>query len=96
MAEHPPIWTNPNKKLVFEIACPPTSVHRGQLAYSRWQEIPLPHAVEVPAAMRRLIARPGYYDYAPLPPPPTAVEWHVNFADPALFALLRELALCSG
>jgi len=85
MAEHPPIWRNRNKKEVFEIACPPGTMHQGRLDYSRWRAMPLPMNVNTAASAVRVVERPGYYDYLPLRGVPGAVEWHVNFADPNLF-----------
>jgi hypothetical protein len=85
MAEHPPIWRDRNKKIVFEIACPPGTTHQGQLNYSRWRAMPLPMNASTAASAERVVERPGYYDYLPLRDVPGVVEWHVNFADPDLF-----------
>jgi hypothetical protein len=46
--------------------------------------MPLPAEVAVRAAAERVEARDGLYDYASVPA--NAVHWHVNFADPQLFA----------
>ncbi len=35
MAEHQPVWRRPNKRVVYEIACPPGAAHRGRLACGR-------------------------------------------------------------
>jgi hypothetical protein len=83
MRDHPPRWTHPNKRLVFEIACPPGSVHQGTIGYSRWAAEPLPE--QVPRGAHLVTAKDGYFDYAPLADDANAVEWHVNFADPDLF-----------
>lgn len=83
MAEHPPVLRHPNKRLVFEIACPAGSAVSGTLTYTRWKAMPLPAEVAVRAAAERVEARDGLYDYAPVPA--GAVHWHVNFADPELF-----------
>ncbi|MBI4493235.1 MAG: hypothetical protein HY690_10640 [Chloroflexi bacterium] len=85
MMEHPPIWRHRNKQIVFEIACPPGSTHRGRLDYSRWRAMRLPLNVDAPASTRRVAGRAGFYDYVPALDVPGAVEWHVNFADPHLF-----------
>lgn len=85
MADHPPIWRHPNKKIVYEISCPPGSIHHGQIQYSRWPALPLPERIDAGAAARRVEGREGYYDYAPVPRLASGVEWHVNFADPHLF-----------
>ena len=47
MQSHSPIWHHPNKQVVFEIACPPGSGHRGQLEYTRWPAMALPDAVDL-------------------------------------------------
>lgn len=83
MRDHPPRWTHPNKRVLFEVACPPGSVHQGTIGYSRWAAEPLPDQM-LPG--RDLVtARAGYFDYEPVLGGPDAVEWHVNFADPELF-----------
>jgi hypothetical protein len=84
--DHPPVLHHPHKQLVFQIACPPGSVHAGRLSYSRWAAMPLPETCDTLAAARRTQEGKGYYDYAPTPGWDGAVEWHVNFADPHLFA----------
>ncbi len=84
MAGHRPVWLHPNKQVVYEISCPPGSVHRGWIGFSRWASTSLPATVgPVPAEL--VLARPGFYDYVPVLDPAEAVEWHVNFADPDLF-----------
>jgi hypothetical protein len=82
--EHPPAWRNSNKQVVYEIACPPGSVHHGRIGFTRWEAMALPAAVE-PARADLVLARRGFYDYAPILDPAEGVEWHVNFADPHLF-----------
>jgi Poly (ADP-ribose) glycohydrolase (PARG), Macro domain fold len=86
VAEHPPLWYDRNKQVVYEIACPTGRAHSGRLGYSRWGAMPLPTSVNVPHAATSLIDfRENFYDYAPALPSLDAVEWHVNFADPYLF-----------
>jgi hypothetical protein len=86
MDKHPPVWRhpNPNKRLVFGIACPPGCLHKGELTYSRWAAMLLPETIDARGAAGLVEGRPDVYDYAP-----TAIngalEWHVNFADPHLF-----------
>jgi hypothetical protein len=84
IAEHPPIWRDPNKRVVYEIACPPGSAHHGRIRFSRWGAMALPATVGLLRA-GMLLARPGFYDHGPVLDPADAVEWHVNFADPHLF-----------
>jgi hypothetical protein len=83
--DHPPRWRHRNKQIVYDIACPPGSVHQGQLEYTRWDAMPLPETVDTRSAKSRMVHRPGYFDYAPALDEKAAVEWHVNFADPQLF-----------
>jgi hypothetical protein len=85
MAEYRPAWRHPNKRIVYEIACPPGAVHGGRLAYSRWAAMPLPESLEAAAVGRLVRAVDGYYDYTPSLDPGEGIEWHVNFADPHLF-----------
>ena len=82
--KHPPVWRDRNKRIVFEIACPPGCVHRGQLLYSRWPAMPLPETIDAIRVLDRIEGREDVYDYGPAPSA-GAVEWHVNFADPSLF-----------
>lgn len=83
--DHPPIWNHPNKRIVYEVACPPGSPQEGRLDYSRWGVMPFPERLEPAAAIGRMVARPGFFDYVREPELNDAVEWHVNFADPRLF-----------
>jgi Poly (ADP-ribose) glycohydrolase (PARG), Macro domain fold len=84
--EHPPVFHHPHKQLVFDIACPPGAVHAGRIACTRWAAMPLPGICDTAGAARRLREQRGYYDYARTSGYDGAVEWHVNFADPHLFA----------
>ena len=52
MAEHPPVWRNPNKRVVYETACPPGCSHGGQLTYTRWRAMPLPERIAPVEAVR--------------------------------------------
>jgi Poly (ADP-ribose) glycohydrolase (PARG), Macro domain fold len=85
MTLHPPVWRHPNKVAVFAVACPPGTVHRGRICYTRWPTLPLPDAIDPSAVPADVVERPGFYDYAPALEPGAGLEWHVNFADPHLF-----------
>jgi hypothetical protein len=85
MAEHPPVWQHPNKLAVAAISCPPGSIHRGVIHYSRWAAMELPAEIHARGAARRVDGRNGFYDYAPISGAERGSEWHVNFADPHLF-----------
>lgn len=82
MREHPPRLRHPNKQLVFDLACPAGARHQGAIEVTRWRADSLPE--ELPAASSKVTVRPGFFDYPP--PEKGAVEWHLNFADPRLFA----------
>lgn len=84
-SEHPPRLHDPNKRAVFDVACPPGCVHSGRVVYTRWPAAGLPSKVKPEAALGILEIRPDIYDYVPPSEPAGAVEWHVNFADPELF-----------
>ena len=85
VAEHPPVIHDPNKRAVFEAACPDGCVYEGELGYTRWPAFALPEMIAPAAGLERVEAIPTVYDYTPLAGLPGAVEWHVNFADPFLF-----------
>jgi hypothetical protein len=83
VAEHPPVWSDWNKRVVYDVACPPGAVHRGRLEYSRWKAMALPERAPGRTGSCRVLGCPGFYDYDEALH--GAVEWHVNFADPHLF-----------
>jgi len=85
MTEHPPVLHDPNKRIVFEVACPPGTVHEGEVGYSRWPTLPLPDAIALDGAAERVEVRESVYEYRPATGAEHAVQWHVNFADPRLF-----------
>lgn len=80
LAEHPPILRHPHKELAFALACPRGARHRGPLTVTRWRAARVPGAL--PAAAPEVIAEAGHFDYAGA----SEGVWHVNFADPRLFA----------
>jgi hypothetical protein len=82
VAGHPPRWRDANKRIVHQTASPPGAVHAGRLRYSRWPALRLPESVGPSDA--GVEAREGFFDY-PAKAPGTMV-WHLNFADPHLFA----------
>lgn len=85
MTEHPPVLRDPNKQVVFDVACPAGTVHEGEIGYSRWPTMPLPERIALGHADHFIEVRVGVYDYAPTTRVAGAEEWHVNFADPRLF-----------
>lgn len=89
MAEHPPVLRDPNKRAVYDVACPAGAEHGGTVTYTRWRAMPLPGAWSPPRALAIQELREDVYDYEGVLGA-DAVEWHVNFADPHLFVA------CSG
>jgi len=85
MTDHPPRLYHPNKQAVYDIACPPGVVHEGVIEYTRWASFALPEGVRVDGAEGSVEIRESIYDYEPALADAGAIEWHVNFADPALF-----------
>jgi poly(ADP-ribose)glycohydrolase PARG len=81
LRDHPPRWHHPNKSAVFDIARSSSHPFEGQIMYARWPEVQLPEALTTRSQLRVV---PGVFTYVPNPAS-TAVEWHLNFADPNLF-----------
>jgi hypothetical protein len=84
VAEHPPVWRNENKQILYGIGCPPDSVHQGQIGFTRWGAMSLP-TTAAHARVGPVLSLPGFYHYTSVLDPTEAIEWHVNFADPHLF-----------
>jgi hypothetical protein len=81
---HPAKLHHPNKRIVYDIACPANSVHSGQLVFSRWNAIALSLTFSKSSATD-LEVREGYFKYEPFRSEDRQVEWHLNFADRNLF-----------
>jgi hypothetical protein len=84
LREHPPVFRHPHKAALFEVAYPGGAASRGTIEVTRWAQ-----RVEEPIALPANLCsevRPDFYDYQNVADPATSVEWHVNFADPRLFA----------
>lgn len=82
LRDHPPQYRHPHKQRLFDLAYPGHDIPVGEIEVTRWAE-----DVDEPislAAGCRVEIRPDFYDYAPAVA--DAIEWHVNFADPRLFA----------
>lgn len=79
--DYPPVWSDSNKRLVFEIACSSGYPVEGEVGYARWPVQALPkHIPSFPG----FTVRPGIFAYAD-PDEPGVVAWHLNFSDPDLF-----------
>jgi hypothetical protein len=79
--QHPPRFTDENKKRIHGIACPEGLGPKGTIEASRWRAEALPAVV--PDHDVAFETRAGIFDYPP--PEPGAVAWHLNFADAHLF-----------
>eukprot|EP00741_Cyanophora_paradoxa_P016459 tig00020918_g15892.t1 len=82
-----PQLEDPNKRVVYEIACPPGASFRGTIQYARWRALPMPDSFDAapPSAFARRNGRTGPggtafecrkdgYDYAAAGGP-EAFEW---------------------
>jgi hypothetical protein len=83
MERYPPVLRHQNKSIIWEMAHSQSSGPTGKLQVTRW-ETTAARDVSLPQS-NPVAVRTGYYDYAPRDGAGTAVEWHVNFADPRLF-----------
>jgi Poly (ADP-ribose) glycohydrolase (PARG), Macro domain fold len=77
MREHPPRFSNENKRAVFARLLGPGDVPRGIICLSRWDEAALPRVR--PASRPMLTQRSGFFVYGERARPGT-LQWHVNFA----------------
>jgi Poly (ADP-ribose) glycohydrolase (PARG) len=78
---YPPHLYNTNKKIVYQIACPPDSIANGKLTFSRWQKFSLPSI----CSHHKTVIEPitGYFDYKQSNN--NQIEWYLNFAASDLF-----------
>jgi len=81
--DYPPRLKNKNKRVVYDIACPPGCQHAGQLIFTRWAQIDLPITMPRNSSLE-VIARPDYFGYEPSSA--GVIEWYLNFAHYDLFA----------
>jgi hypothetical protein len=85
MRMHPPRWSHPNKKALFEHVCPPGTVHAGTVTFSRWAQRSLPMTALWAAKPLDGELRPDVFQYAPRSGERPGVDWHLNFAHSSLF-----------
>ncbi len=92
MATTPPRWSSPNKAAIAEMTCPPGSIYRGVVQYSRWKLASLPAEALSGSPVPQVEAISGTMDYAAgnlIAEAGTgtddALHWQVNFADSELF-----------
>jgi hypothetical protein len=81
---HPSQFRHPHKAALFDIAYPPGSEPSGVIDVTRWAA-DVSEAVALSGTLAAEV-RADFYDYAPAGKSSSAAEWHVNFADPRLFA----------
>src|SRR4051812_48806137 len=84
LREHPPKFRHPHKAALFDSAYPDGEAAPCQIEVTRWAQH-VPDSVLLPPALATDV-RPDFYDYHPIGDVAAPVEWHVNFADPRLFA----------
>lgn len=84
MRRRPPQIGHANKKIVYDLACPPGSTHAGTIVYSRWTAGSLPTTVSSPRVLA-VDLRPGFFSYPKTTVSDRPVHWHLNFADAHLF-----------
>ncbi|GAB1543223.1 hypothetical protein NUACC21_58970 [Scytonema sp. NUACC21] len=82
---YPPKLKNKNKKIVYQIACPPGGFHSGEVMFSRWRAMPLPPILSSSNHRTEFEERNGYFEYEPLSEKNDEVEWYLNFAHSDLF-----------
>ena len=79
--DHPPRWRDPNKRVVFNMACSSGAPFEGQIVFARWEK---EQPARLVTAGGQFSIRLGAFDYAAAKEA-TLVGWHMNFADPELF-----------
>ncbi len=87
MKDFPPIIHNPNKKIVYGIACPPECIHQGKIIFSRWSQINWEDIIiNTSDETSNFIMEENTYIYqASKFAQKNSIEWHINFADRNLF-----------
>lgn len=80
LKSHPPIWRHGHKRAIYERIKTEGDPVDARLRYTRWKCRELPERCPLHSCEPDL--RAGFYTYAESGP----AVWHVNFADPRLFA----------
>ncbi len=83
MRSYPPAFQHAYKQIVYEIACPSDSVHKGEVEFARWDSHNWKDCCGDSTGLV-IEARDGVFMYPP--PSDQQIHWHLNFADPDLFA----------
>ncbi len=79
-SDFPPVWRHPHKQAIHDRVRREGGLLTGTLRYTRWQMSPLPHDMQLHAC--NVQAEAGFFTYTESHPG----VWHMNFADPRLFA----------
>ncbi len=90
VASYPPKIRNANKKIVYQIACPPNSNHTGELVFSRWRSISLAEIYPSLADHTKIEEQKSYFEYTGSNRDNNLVEWYLNFAHSDLFCAYGE------
>ncbi len=77
MREHPPRFSDANKRAVFARLLAGEDVSRGTLSVTRWAEAALP--LTRPSSRPALVTRSRFFVYGE-PAPSGTMHWHLNFA----------------
>jgi hypothetical protein len=83
--EFSPRLPNPNKKIVYRIACPRNAFHSGEIVFSRWAKMELLLTLDRDDSPTAIETREDYFGYEPSPEGSRTVEWYLNFAHSDLF-----------
>jgi Poly (ADP-ribose) glycohydrolase (PARG) len=82
---HPAKIRNANKKIVYQIACHPDSIHSGKLVFSRWRSILLSQLSLNLTHHTEIEEQKSYFEYTSSNRDNNLVEWYLNFAHSDLF-----------
>lgn len=84
--QYPPKLYSPNKKIIYDIACPNGCIHKGTVDFSKWAMMEAEESYDVNSLKTKLLMTEDAFQYqSALIKNPPVVEWHVNFADECLF-----------
>jgi Poly (ADP-ribose) glycohydrolase (PARG) len=90
LSSHSAKIRNPNKKVVYQIACPPDSIHGGELVFSRWRSILLEELSISLTHDTAIEEQKSYFEYTSSNRDNNLVEWYLNFAHSDLFCAYGE------
>lgn len=79
-SDYPPVWRHPHKQAIHDLVLREGGQLAGIMRYTRWQMSPLPLELQLHSC--DVQAESGFFTYTESNPG----VWHMNFADPRLFA----------